>query len=108
MLSKLKNIFSKTSAKISSLFSSGDVEKIKEDIETMLISADINIRLVNKLMSSVKDFSSVDSVKSDISNAIYEIVKEYHVVPQISSDKKPSVVMVVGVNGAGKTIMTYL
>ena len=32
MLSKLKNIFSKTSAKISSLFSSGDVEKIKEDI----------------------------------------------------------------------------
>lgn len=102
MFSKLKGIFNKTSAKISSLFSSKDFERVKSDIETMLISSDINVRLVNKLMSGIKDFSSLDDVKTSISNAIYELVKDYHNIPDISCIK-PIVIIVVGVNGAGKT-----
>lgn len=103
MLDKLKNIFSKTSAKISSLFSSKDIDQIKNDIELSLISSDINIKLVNELMSQIKDFSSIENVKSSISSAIYDLVKNYHSVPDISAGKKPAVIIVVGVNGAGKT-----
>lgn len=103
MLDKLKNIFNKTSAKISSLFSNKDVEQIKNDIESLLISSDISIKLVNELMAGIKDFSYIENVKSSISNAIYELVKGYHGVPNVSSGKKPAVIIVVGVNGSGKT-----
>lgn len=103
MLSKLKGIFNKTSAKISSLFSNKDFEQVKSDIETMLISSDINVRLVNTLMEGIKDFSSIDDVKTSISNSIYELVKDYYNVPDISCVVKPVVIIIIGVNGAGKT-----
>lgn len=103
MLGKLKNIFNKTSAKISALFSNKDIDQIKDDIETMLISSDINVRLVNKFMSEIKDFSSIEVVKESISSSIYKIVNGYHKVPEISLGNQPVVIMIVGVNGVGKT-----
>lgn len=110
MFDKLKKALSKTSKKISVSLShvfskENSIEKIKNEIEKTLISADLGVTLASSLAEKIKISQGkeeiIELLKSEISNKI-----TLHESPDISAriqENSPYVIMVVGVNGTGKT-----
>nr|WP_185872312.1 signal recognition particle-docking protein FtsY [Blattabacterium cuenoti] len=101
--SKIKNIF----------FKKSKIEKnIIDHIENILLSADIGIKttikIINNLEKKIQKEKYVDSeelynfLKKDIEN-IFLNVKNKCLEKKIKNYKKPYVIMMVGVNGVGKT-----
>ncbi len=110
--SRLKNGLSKTRAflttDIEDLFSGGRPfdDDLLEELEELLITADIGIRTSMDLIehisakaSKITDAAQLkDELKSEILRMLQENASETDTLPD-----KPHVIMVVGVNGVGKT-----
>ena len=109
---KFKNNLQKTSNFLSSnilnsLKNSRVDDKTLENLETILISADISLDVVEKLINSVR---KVKSTKNDISSIVLEtlskeienilLLREGNLLTE-SDEKK--ILIFVGVNGSGKT-----
>ena len=109
---KLKRGLSKTKnaivGKIDDLFKS--FRKVDEDLfdelEELLISADIGVNtteeILDELRETVMDNKIKDSeeVKSELYRMLRELIGEHE---PLKLDTKPSVILVIGVNGVGKT-----
>ena len=108
---KFKNNLQKTSNFLSSnilnsLKNSRVDDKTLEDLETILISADISLDVVEKLINSVR---KVKSKNNDISSIVLEtlskeienilLLREGNLLTE-SDEKK--ILIFVGVNGSGK------
>lgn len=102
----------KTSDKISKGFLSiFNGKKLDEDtlvdLEELLISADINVRIVNDIIKFLRENKYDKEITiEDIKEIIYKKLEKIFidvVDSNISFDKKPYVIMFVGVNGSGKT-----
>lgn len=88
-------------------------EALLADIEEILITSDIGVATTLHIMNNVKEKIKRDAV--DDSSIIYSMIKSeiheiLHTIAPISSDDyyktahvKPFVIMMVGVNGVGKT-----
>jgi len=88
-------------------------EALLADIEEILITSDIGVATTIHIMNNVKDKIKRDAV--DDSSVVYSMIKSeiheiLHSIAPISSDDyyktahaKPFVIMMVGVNGVGKT-----
>ncbi len=110
LFSKFKNNLQKTSNFLSSnILSSFKNKKVDnetlEDLESILISADISLDVVEKLINSVRKVKISDQ---DITTTILEILsKEIEIILQprekeiLEENKK--ILIFVGVNGSGKT-----
>ena len=110
---KLKNGLSKTKSsfdeKINNVFSSFRKvdEELLEELEDVLVTSDIgmetSIEIIDKLRTKIKKEKIED--EQDVKKALKEIMKEILDVaePKLNLDTKPSVILVVGVNGVGKT-----
>src|SRR5919108_3698425 len=77
-----------------------------EELETLLIQADVGIETTSEILESlrlvVRDQGLIYS--KDLSDALRaELLARLDPVPVIQLQDKPSVIMVVGVNGSGKT-----
>ena len=110
---KLKSGLNKTKTsfddKINGVFSS--FRKVDEDfleeLEEILIMSDIgmdtSIRIVDELRKKVKRENLKD--EEDVKKALREIMQEIldEIDHKLNLDTKPSVILVVGVNGVGKT-----
>ena len=88
------------------LFSADSLdEDMLEELEGLLVSCDIGIRTTQKLLDEVRKElgrrADADAVRSGLRRRIQELVA--HPLPALSWDAKPLVVMVIGVNGVGKT-----
>lgn len=98
--------------------SSADKKAVLEEIEEVLYTSDLGPATVEKLLEAVtnelsgSEMAQVDSVKSALHKEMTQILKPLHsekvsealVVDQIKrAPAGPTVLMVVGVNGAGKT-----
>jgi fused signal recognition particle receptor len=97
--SRLKTIFS---------FGKKIDEAVLEELEDILIGADIGVRPVQKLIQEIREAWKVKVISetAQINNFIKDKLKEYLRSWQIDvnyADKSPTVIMVVGVNGVGKT-----
>lgn len=102
-LKKTKDVFSNM---LSALFNSGNLgDDFYDELEFILISADVGTKasaeIVEKLRNSVKEekLKDVEFVKQRLREIITEIIAP-------KDDFKiqyPAVIMIVGVNGAGKT-----
>ncbi len=84
-----------------------DVTKL-ESLEEQLISCDIGIdiseKLVKKLKSeNLKSDSSQDEILLKLSKSIEEILSPVSKSLEINENHKPHVIVLVGVNGTGKT-----
>ena len=110
---KIKTGLSKTREKLSSqlgdLFHSGKIdEKFYEDLELILLSADVGISasefLIEKVKKSVKEknISDPKKLKDLLKLQITELLKKVE-KPLIINNTYPFVIMMVGVNGTGKT-----
>jgi fused signal recognition particle receptor len=98
---KSKN--NKLSDKIKSLFHNPS-DGFFEELEKILINTDVGVEITHKLLKSLKVKSSKqdqESLKGLLKEELQKILPEDSTID--INNKKPFVVLVVGVNGAGKT-----
>ena len=109
MFSKLKNTFSKISAKVKQeagkvnvikKIESSKLKKLSNDLEDELLSNNIAYGVVNEILDAVKN-SSAKNLKVDLKNKLKEILSSNKI--NILEEKNPTIIMLIGVNGAGKT-----
>ena len=113
LFSKFKNNLQKTSNFLSSnILNSFQSKKVDsqtlEELESVLISADISLDVVEKLINSVR---KVKTSEQDITNVVIEtLAKEIEVILQpkereifVENDQTPKILIFIGVNGSGKT-----
>jgi fused signal recognition particle receptor len=104
--------------RIKNAFTNTDKKKVLEEIEEVLYTSDLGPKTVQKLLDKVdaelsnSEMADISKVKAALSEQMHEILVDVHASQKdakLVSDliKKqtdgPTVLMVVGVNGAGKT-----
>ena len=107
--SRLKNGLSRTRVNIVGLFSGGVVdEDFLEELEFALISADVGVEttthILERLRSDIKlqGLKTQEEVKLALRDELVTILKPAEGVLNVDQ-AKPCVIMMCGVNGAGKT-----
>ena len=108
-LSKLKAGLRKTGGSIAAVFTGTQIDDaLYEELETALLMADTGVKatefLLNDLKARVKAAKATDpsAVKGLLIDAITDMLMPLQKQLQIG-EQKPMVLMVAGVNGAGKT-----
>ena len=101
-LDKLKFGMKKT-AKLFS-FSKIDASSLDE-LEDSLLMADVGVSTTEAIIESIKKKGATDamSIKRIMKEEIIERLKPYAQSLKINAEKKPFIVLMIGVNGAGKT-----
>jgi len=100
--------------RIKHAFTNTDKKKVLEEIEEVLYTSDLGPKTVQKLLDKVSssDMSDISKVKESLSAQMQEILLDIHASQKDSKlvsdlirkrSDGPMVLMVVGVNGAGKT-----
>lgn len=96
-LAKTKQVFSFTKVD----------ENLLDELEEKLVIADVGIetteKIINNLRTRIKkeNLKEADEVKNALREEIEEIFKDNK--PELDLSSKPAVILMVGVNGAGKT-----
>jgi fused signal recognition particle receptor len=108
-LDKLRGGLRKTSSGIARVFTGTQIDDVLyEDLEAALLMADTGVKatefLLTDLKRRVKDARVTDpsAVKGLLAEAVAELLKPLEKALRVG-EHKPVVMMVVGVNGAGKT-----
>ena len=97
MFNLFKKVLGKTSDAIKEVAPTKKKEISKEDFEDILLEADVNYELVERLLEALPNkISRVQAFNSLIS--VFQYKADWK-----ESDVKPFVEMIIGVNGAGKT-----
>ena len=81
-------------------------EDFLEELEDMLISADVGVETSEEIISELREKAKDDRLKSgeDVKNALRDILREKIGDGEaLKLTTSPSVILVVGVNGVGKT-----
>ena len=81
-------------------------EDFLEDLEDMLISADVGVETSEEIISELREKAKDDRLKSgeDVKNALRDILREKIGDGEaLKLTTSPSVILVIGVNGVGKT-----
>ena len=81
-------------------------EDLFDELEELLISADIGVTTTEEILDSLRDTVKDERIKDpeEVKNKLFEMLKEMigeHEPLNLST--KPSVILVIGVNGVGKT-----
>ena len=110
---KIKNGLAKTkknmTSQINSMIASftGENEEFFEDLEELLIMADLGVETVTDAVEKLREVTKKDGYRNgeDIQNALVDILSETIDVGDtaLHLETKPSIILVVGVNGVGKT-----
>ena len=107
MLSKLFEALGRTRSSLASAIniikgrSSVSAESL-ESFEAQLLAADIGIDTVDEILDVIKRYSNND-IESKIREYMISIMPEYNYPKKVQG---PTVIMIVGVNGTGKTTTT--
>ena len=81
-------------------------EDFLEELEDMLISADVGVETSEEIISELREKAKDDKLKSgeDVKNALRDILREKIGDGEaLKLTTSPSVILVIGVNGVGKT-----
>lgn len=85
-------------------------DELYDDLETSLLTADLGVETTSKVIeklrkeSKLNDLHDAGALKDNLSEILCSIVNPYAIPLNIHSEnKKPFVILMVGVNGAGKT-----
>ena len=110
---KLKNGLGKTSAKVtgqlSSLLGRSKIDAASlEEVEDALIAADLGTQSAMRLAASMRKYKfdgpvTSESLAAALSDGITEILEPVAVPIVLRDDARPHVILLVGVNGSGKT-----
>lgn len=84
-------------------------DELLEDIETLLLTADVGIdatsEIINKITESAErnELKDAESLHQALKDELSGLLKNAHSPLEISASNSPFVILVVGVNGVGKT-----
>ena len=108
-LDKLKNGLRKTGSSIATVFTGTQIDDaLYEELEAALLMADTGVKATTHLLADlkrrVKESKTTDpaAVKGLLADAITDLLTPLQ-KPLVIGEHKPTVIMVAGVNGAGKT-----
>jgi fused signal recognition particle receptor len=108
-LDKLKAGLRKTGSSIATVFTGTQIDDaLYEELETALLMADTGVKATEHLLADlrrrVKDSKTTDpaAVKGLLAEAVADLLAPLQ-KPLVIGEHKPTVIMVAGVNGAGKT-----
>ena len=106
---KLKNGLRKTGSGIATVFTGTQIdEALYEELEAALLMADTGVKATEQLLTDlkrrVKDSKTTEpsAVKALLTEALAELLAPLE-KPLVIGEHQPTVIMVTGVNGAGKT-----
>lgn len=105
-LNKTKDTFNEKINGVFSIFRKVD-EELLEELEEILIMSDLGVDTSTKIISNLKDrvkrekLDDAEQVKKALREEMQKILEEYEAALKLET--KPSVILVVGVNGVGKT-----
>lgn len=107
---RLKSGLSRTGNQLTDLFSRGGKidDDLYEELETILITADVGMDATSALLADlrrhVREHKLVEAaeLKSGLAHCLLKLLKPL-AIPLQAETHKPFVIMMVGVNGAGKT-----
>ena len=80
-----------------------------DELETSLLSADVGVEATSEIIDDMqarlsrKALGSVDALQMALSDHMQQILQPCEQPLQVETGKKPFVILVVGINGAGKT-----
>ena len=110
---KLKSGLGKTSAKLTSgitdLFSKRKLDAATlDDLEDLLIQADLGIATTGRITDAIgrgrfEKGISADEVRAILGGEVERVLKPVAKPLEVDAARKPHVIMMVGVNGTGKT-----
>ncbi len=108
-LDKLKNGLRKTGSSITTVFTGTQIDDaLYEELEAALLMADTGVKATTHLLADLKrrvkesKTTNPAAVKGLLADAITELLMPLQ-KPLVIGEHKPTVIMVAGVNGAGKT-----
>lgn len=84
-------------------------EDLLEQLETILLSSDVGVAATETIIAGLREsmraraFADADALYAALRGALIALLRPIHRPLEIDSDKQPFVIMVVGVNGVGKT-----
>ncbi len=84
-------------------------EDLFEELETRLLLSDVGVEATEEIMQQLRkelrrtQMADADAVVAALSQGMMEILAPCEAPLEIPPDKKPFVILMVGVNGAGKT-----
>ena len=105
IIGALKKTRDNISAKLSALFSRGIGDDFYDELEEILISADISVTTAEEIVGQIREEAKREKLKDkeyvvDLLKDVIEDILNEAEVPEI---EYPAVFMLVGVNGVGKT-----
>ncbi len=106
IFSALKKTKDSLSAKLSALFKSGKIgNEFYEELEEILISADISLNTVEAIVSDLKDEVKEKKIKDkdQVTAILKELIEGIFDQTVAEEVQTPAVIMMIGVNGVGKT-----
>ncbi|HGG8065011.1 TPA: signal recognition particle-docking protein FtsY [Neisseria meningitidis] len=100
----------KMAKSLAGVFGGGQIdEDLYEELETVLITSDIGMEATEYLMKDVRDRVSLKGLKDGnelrgaLKEALYDLIKPLEKPLVLPETKEPFVIMLAGINGAGKT-----
>jgi len=110
LFSKLKNALKKTreglSSALSGLFSKNKLgDEFYDELEEILIGADISVTTAEEVVDEIRAEAKHEKLKDKefVTNLLKDVLEEKLTEAEIPEIEYPAVIMLVGVNGVGKT-----
>lgn len=111
LFSKWRDGLSRTSkaafGQIATLLGTSEIiNETWDDLETLLIQADLGLETTSSVLDSLKRIARTEGLTR--ANELFSALKQdlrsrLAVPPSLNFDRKPTIILVVGVNGSGKT-----
>ena len=100
----------KMAKSLAGVFGGGQIdEDLYEELETVLITSDMGMEATEYLMKDVRDRVSLKGLKDGnelrgaLKDALYDLIKPLEKPLVLPETREPFVIMLAGLNGAGKT-----
>ncbi|MDD5611437.1 MAG: signal recognition particle-docking protein FtsY [Gallionella sp.] len=109
-IARLKSGLARTGNQLSDLFSRGGMidDELYDELETILITSDVGMDATNALLADLRrhvrehKLSEASELKAALAHCLLKLLKPL-AIPLQADTHQPFVIMMVGVNGAGKT-----
>ena len=109
LLAGLSRTRAQFGGKLKSLFARGKVDdELLEDLETLLLTSDVGLEATTHLLDALKarakrdTLETPEAIQQALADALHELLLPLE-VPLDVGNHKPFIIMIAGVNGAGKT-----
>ena len=104
VLKKLFNALGKTRNKFTDTFNNllkkGVSDQALDEFEEQLLETDMGFDTVENILDVIRNNNSND-IKLDVKNYLYSIIRKKN--EQLNNSSKAKIIMLIGINGAGKT-----